>query len=256
MWHYLLKHPDLYAAALKEPHYFVHPEWRLGGPEKDHFTAALGQFIRGERTSAWGGLVNSERTYENLFAKIMHGKFRVEATPNYFHSEFAPNRIINACGKDTKVIVVLRDPVARTLSHYRFFRKLGWEREQFREAISLARDRVYVKGWAPTWDYLRYSQIQHPYLIWKHVFGNNMIAVSFDSLVNKPRLTLKEIFKWLGLMSPWYFRFKKTNATDASKHITADEAEKSIREQGVVDVDLEKSFLWSLFDGKKKNTAV
>ena len=45
-----------------------------------------------------------------------------EATPNYFYNFEAPERILR-CLPDIKLILVLRNPIERTVSHYNFLQQ-------------------------------------------------------------------------------------------------------------------------------------
>lgn len=219
----------------------------MGGPEKTLFTKALNRFRTGEKDTAWGGLVSSREEYEKLYYPIRHGLFRLDATPNYLHAENAAALIQRECGSQARIVVVFRDPLERALSHYRLFCKLGLEKEPFESAIALGKKRTEEMNWAPTWDYLKYSGIEKPYKHFKEIFGDRMLAISFDVLRRKPRKTLKEVFNWLGLTTPVFLWFRKSNTTNASGFISGFDAEKAVRLHGGIDLDAEREFLSKLF---------
>ncbi|XP_070708340.1 heparan sulfate glucosamine 3-O-sulfotransferase 3A1-like [Pempheris klunzingeri] len=63
-----------------------------------------------------------DRNYENgleweLMPKTLEGQITMEKTPSYFVTREAPARI-SAMSRDTKLIVVVRDPVTRAISDY------------------------------------------------------------------------------------------------------------------------------------------
>ncbi|XP_029953885.1 heparan sulfate glucosamine 3-O-sulfotransferase 3A1-like [Salarias fasciatus] len=55
--------------------------------------------------------------YRELMPKTLEGQITMEKTPSYFVTREAPARI-SAMSRDTKVIVVVRDPVTRAISDY------------------------------------------------------------------------------------------------------------------------------------------
>ncbi|HET6724737.1 MAG TPA: sulfotransferase domain-containing protein [Gammaproteobacteria bacterium] len=64
-----------------------------------------------------------------------------EATPDYIFDPRAPERIA-ACLPNVKLIVLLRDPVARAYSHYHHSIKWKMERLSFAEAIEAEEERL------------------------------------------------------------------------------------------------------------------
>ncbi|XP_074866915.1 heparan sulfate glucosamine 3-O-sulfotransferase 4 [Carettochelys insculpta] len=55
--------------------------------------------------------------YRNVMPKTLEGQITMEKTPSYFVTNEAPKRI-HAMAKDTKLIVVVRNPVTRAISDY------------------------------------------------------------------------------------------------------------------------------------------
>ncbi|XP_063817088.1 heparan sulfate glucosamine 3-O-sulfotransferase 3A1-like [Pseudophryne corroboree] len=80
----------------------VHPDIRAVGAEPHFFDRNY------ERGLAW---------YRELMPRTLDGQITMEKTPSYFVTKEAPARI-SAMSKDTKLIVVVRDPVTRIISDY------------------------------------------------------------------------------------------------------------------------------------------
>uniref|UniRef100_A0A8D0GRX2 Sulfotransferase n=1 Tax=Sphenodon punctatus TaxID=8508 RepID=A0A8D0GRX2_SPHPU len=55
--------------------------------------------------------------YRNVMPKTLEGQITMEKTPSYFVTNEAPKRI-HSMAKDTKLIVVVRNPVTRAISDY------------------------------------------------------------------------------------------------------------------------------------------
>lgn len=89
--HYVLRqHPDVLLVPDKEGHYFNND---------DNY----------QRGAQW---------YANKFAKHAGQQFVGDITPSYFIQEKCYRRIEETLGRDTKLILILRQPVTRAFSHY------------------------------------------------------------------------------------------------------------------------------------------
>ncbi|XP_026523402.1 heparan sulfate glucosamine 3-O-sulfotransferase 3B1-like [Notechis scutatus] len=80
----------------------VHPDVRAVGAEPHFFDRNY------ERGLTW---------YRELMPRTLDGQITMEKTPSYFVTKEAPARI-SSMSKDTKLIVVVRDPVTRAISDY------------------------------------------------------------------------------------------------------------------------------------------
>ncbi len=193
------KHPAIFAPAVKEPHFHLADRWPLNGPEGGEFTRPLADYLQGRRRSVWGGLLTEPNDYAALYQDGADAPWRMEATPNYFaEGGWMAQRLKERLGADIRIVIALRDPVERAYSHHRLFQSLGWENLPFADAMAAAPERR-EKGWAPTWDYPRYSQYAGPLAQWQSVFGDRVKVVSFDDLTWQPRAVIEDIQHWLGL---------------------------------------------------------
>nr|XP_056722507.1 heparan sulfate glucosamine 3-O-sulfotransferase 6 [Euleptes europaea] len=80
----------------------VHPDVRALGAEPHFFDRHY------HRGLLW---------YRNLMPRTLEGQITMEKTPSYFVTKEAPRRIYNM-SRDTKLIVVVRNPVTRAISDY------------------------------------------------------------------------------------------------------------------------------------------
>lgn len=193
------RHPEIYAPPVKEPHYYLAGNWFLGGPEEDAYRRPIREYLEGKRSSVWGGMVEDAADYGALYAPGASKRWRLEGTPNYL-AEGTPlaEQIAASAGHDARAIAVLRDPVDRIVSHYRLYRQHGWESLAFADAVAAAPERCR-SGWAPIWDYIRYSQYERAISEWSAVWGERLKVVSFDDLTWCPNEVVAELECWLGL---------------------------------------------------------
>lgn len=108
LYKYLLQHPAILPAYQKEIHYFTLPELYSKGQKwyRGHFPTKL---MRGQRLTG-------------------------EASPSYLFFPLVPQRV-HQMMPTTKLIVLLRDPVARAFSNYHHQVRRGLETLSFEEAI-------------------------------------------------------------------------------------------------------------------------
>ncbi len=84
---------------------------------------------------------HGEDWYTNQFEKAQPGQLRGEITPYYLFHEEVPKRI-HIFKSDIKLIILLRDPVERSLSQYFHSVRLGLEDLPIEEAISAEKKRL------------------------------------------------------------------------------------------------------------------
>jgi len=235
--------PGIFVPRVKEPHYHLADRWPLGGPEAETFTRPIAEYLAGRRRKVWGGLITSEAAYRSLYADAGQATWRIEATPNYFaEGGFMARRLADRLGPNLRVIVALRDPVARAVSHYRLFRQLGWEDRLFAEAIALGPERVR-NGWAPTWDYLRYSAIVDPLAEWRAVFGSRLHTVTAEAIRYTPHETFAAMGDWLGLPMAGVDLAAERNASDGGEDTDLAVAERAVAAEGRLNLSAERAAL-------------
>ncbi len=80
--------------------------------------------------------------YRGYF-KSRHSDLLVgEATPSYLAFPEVPERVRSTLGPECKIIIVLREPVARAVSHYFHERRLGFEKRDMYEAMVAEQDLI------------------------------------------------------------------------------------------------------------------
>lgn len=135
--------------------------------------------------------------HNSLFEGTAASKIYGESSTGYMIGEEVTQRILE-CLFNPKIIMVLRDPVERTFSHYRWRYKLGLEKRPFLKAV---RENGY--GYDPekpdTYGYMSYLQfskysIYIPLLI--DAFGKeNVLLLSSKMLREDTDKTLAECFR-------------------------------------------------------------
>jgi hypothetical protein len=180
LYAYLRWHPGITGPAWKEVSYFDRHYRRGGRWYRGHFPIRRGDRIVGE------------------------------ASPGYLFHPLAPERV-QATVPDVKLIVLLRDPVDRALSHYHHEVGLGREPLTFEEAIDAEPERTrgeeerllrepdyFSHAW---WDYTYLARGRYAEQLerWLAVFSREqLLVIPSDELAAEPGQTYGRALEFLG----------------------------------------------------------
>lgn len=148
--------------------------------------------------------------YQSCFAGASPSQCIGEITPYYLFHPHVAERIACDLGK-IRIIILLRDPVARTLSHYAHAYRHGFENLPLDQALNLEASRLTGAELELLKPDGRHKQHQEcSYLsrslyrrqverYWEHFGSQNVLVIPSEALFTSPREYLGEIFKFLGL---------------------------------------------------------
>jgi hypothetical protein len=183
LYAYLEQHPQL-AGVISYP---SHPSGRWVKKEV-HFFQQDERYERGER---W---------YRAHFHRPQPGVINFEATPDYLTSVRSPSRV-HALLPEVKMIVSLRDPVARAFSAYQHMRRLKLSDESFRDAL----EREFRQEGDPSvprqnWDLLRKGRYAESLERWFALYPREQFhIINFRDLAESPGATVAGVVAFLGL---------------------------------------------------------
>lgn len=166
-------HPQIEMSRVKEPHHF----------------AIDGRFAAGAAS------------HNALFAPSNNAVWRGEASTIYCLSEKARRRIYD-CLCSPKVILLLREPVARTISHFRWLTKLGHENRALGEAIradgfGFDAERHFDGFYRA---YVQFSKYATFVPLWREQFGaENVLILRSEALRANPSTQLRRCSDFLGV---------------------------------------------------------
>ncbi len=121
LFYYLSQHPQIVPSMAKEVHYF--DGGRLGGTD---------DYQKGTQ------FYTSHFPYASV---LKSGKLTFEATPSYIFHPLVPGRIHETLA-DVKMIVLLRNPTQRAISHYFHKKRTGVETLPMMEAFQQEEKRL------------------------------------------------------------------------------------------------------------------
>lgn len=170
--------------------------------------------------------------YASRFEKVSAGhKVTGEASPYYMFHPLAGERIRQEL-PDVKLIAVLREPVDRLLSHYRYEVERGHESESLESALSLEESRmageierlrtdVNYEGYAYRhFSYLRRGHYAEQIAHLQALFPvENILVLQSEQMFAHPNETLATAWRFLGLEPVHLDHLTPLNATSSRPDI-------------------------------------
>jgi hypothetical protein len=189
LYSYLASHPNVLPAVVKEINFWSH-RFEQGLPWYQSHFPAISQDIAKQQ-----GLMTGE------------------ASPSYFAHPEAPQRIKQAY-PNIRLIVSLRNPVERTISHY-------YDRVRRRQEVRPLDVAIYESlagnsspstsvDFVP--DYLRESCYSVNLKSWySHFEPEQIYVIKSENLLNQPAATSQSVFEYLGLPHHELRQYRKHN---------------------------------------------
>lgn len=180
---YLSDHPDVCGSTVKEISHFLTVRFREPSLPIDNYSQYFGHY-------------GDER-------------YRLEASPAYFLGRGELAETMKAALHDVKVILVLREPVSRCLSHFKFNKNmLTLPREMKLDEYFKKCQEMPYESFRERWSYIYYglaSGIYSNYIEeWIEIFGDDLHICFFDDLIQDAPGFTKRISRWLELDETFY----------------------------------------------------
>uniref|UniRef100_A0A4W5RM89 Sulfotransferase n=1 Tax=Hucho hucho TaxID=62062 RepID=A0A4W5RM89_9TELE len=184
----------------------VHPDLRAVGAEPHFFDRNY------ENGLEW---------YRELMPKTLEGQITMEKTPSYFVTREAPARI-SAMSRDTKLIVVVRDPITRAISDYTQTLSKNPDIPTFESLIFKNRTTGLIDT---SWSAIQIGIYAKHLDNWLQYFPMGQILfVSGESLISDPAGELGRVQDFLGLkriITDKHFYFNQTKGFSCLKKAEA-----------------------------------
>ncbi len=200
LYKYLEQHPDVVASLRKETNYF-------------NFRSANGEgWYRAHFASRWRRALERRRRGREPLS--------FEATSGYLFHPQAPARAA-ALVPEAKLVVLVRNPVDRAVSHYRHEVRAGTETLSFEEALDREPERLAGEAEkmaadpryrSHPWDrfaYVARGRYAEQLERWRRVFPpDRFLVVKSEDLYEEPAKVYREILRFLDLpeWTPTRFR--------------------------------------------------
>jgi len=174
----LAGHPDIAPAAVKETHYFL--------------------------PARWGKPLDPRAVYESYWVDAGDAPVRLEGTPAYFSGGPALVQAVRAVCGDARIVVVLREPVARLISYFTYQQARMRIPESMTLAEYLARadaltDADFHDPDNEVYFGVRGGMYADDLPDWVAEFGDDLLVLFFDDLVLHPHETVARAARFLGV---------------------------------------------------------
>ena len=222
---FLSKHNDVYMSPVKEPNYFSRDIKFENIPTYFKNSRNFNKINfdkEGKIISRHQLYINSLSDYHSLFGDFnLEYKYYCDASVSYLYSNLAAKEIFNY-NPNSKIIIVLRDPIERAFSHYLMDLRVG------RSTIKSFKQAVYEdmnnnnKLWGFSHLYIElglyYEQIKR----YINVFPKeNILILDFNLLKFSPLLFKEKLISFLSLSDSSYddeVIFAKENSASLPKN--------------------------------------
>jgi hypothetical protein len=195
----LAQHEDVFCCPVKEPNYFA---CDLATQESAGVAGRERPLIRGRPTSLLEpprvGLTTDYSAYLDLFHGWRGQQAIGEASTDYMSSLVAARQIA-AVAPEARIIIILRDPVARSYADYLMQKQIGHDLGSFEQEVAgelerLSKGAGEVRGIVASSLYA--PQIRR-YL--EHFPRRQILFLLFDELIAEPQRTLEIVFRHLSV---------------------------------------------------------
>jgi len=171
LYEYLKEHPDVYMSPIKEPHFLADKRKLM-----EHFDINIKDII------------TNEKDYLKLFQGAKNEKILGEASTSYLY--YTDPKIIKEKFPNSKIIIMLRNPIERAWSHYLMGIRGGFinpYKISFREAIN--KFPIIIRlGF--------YSKNVYRYL---KVFGSDLHIILFDDFRENTLEVIEKVYQFLDI---------------------------------------------------------
>lgn len=199
LFSYLAKHPNICGSTVKETCFFLPIRYGESLPAIDN--------------------------YQQYFDGCSNERWYLESTPGYFYGGKPLVQEIVTKLDRPKIIIVLRDPLKRLLSFYKFqinMLKLekGLSFSSYIECCLNLNDDDYSKRENNPFFGVEGGMYYKYINDWIDGFGDDLMVVWFEQLQNSPQELMKTISNWIGVDCDYYDEEKFTveNKTVAYKN--------------------------------------
>ncbi|WP_158247194.1 sulfotransferase family protein [Geothermobacter hydrogeniphilus] len=199
LYKWLANHPDVCASSLKETRFFLDEGYPL--PSAKRFD--------GQNLDSYDGFFTHCRNEGD--------KLRVEATPDYLYSKNAL-QIAELLPK-AKIVFILRDPVDRVVSWYKYARQRGFVSPgmSFEQYVRYQVDNPVTPETPVYMRALEQSRYEKYLEGFKSAFVDRLLVVDFLTLKNNPQHVMSEILLFANI-SPYEYLKDELKAENVSKN--------------------------------------
>lgn len=194
---WLATHANIGIAAIKEPNYFAQHEFPEAYVKKVHLNDVDPEsYVRKRSKKIMQFAIFRDRKHYEYLYKDLTQTWRLDASTTYLHADGAAEGMLEYT-PDARVIILIRDPVNRALSHYRLALRTG---RTSRSLIDELADEFNLVTPLPGRFLLRQSVYEAAVAKYRSIFpAEQLLELRFEDAVKDPQSTLASIASFLGI---------------------------------------------------------
>jgi hypothetical protein len=181
---YLSQHDDICLSQPKEPKYFS-------------YNAGIKAFKGPGDSKVLDNIVKTHEQYNSICIstkrEVVYGESSADNL--YYSSDVIPS--IKQYNKDSKIIIMLRNPVDRALSAYSHLRRDGREELSLKQALDEESKRI-KDGWEFIWHYQKAGFYFDDVKRYLDCFSNVKVII-YDDFVNDFECVMDSVYEFLGV---------------------------------------------------------
>lgn len=197
LYAYFSKHPDIFVPKKKEINYF--------------------------RPLRFNNQLKDISNYQKHYLEWVNQKYKLDASPHYIYGGQLIISKMKEVLPDHKVIIILRNPVYRFISYYKFLYQSRTVRDKSLKAflekcLSNVEKPMVVNNFhiraLPEGRYINFLRD------WKEAYDENLKVIFFEDLITNPQETMAEVAHWLQIdATPFNDEiYTQENKTKSVKH--------------------------------------
>ena len=195
-------HPDIYMSPLKEPNFFcsdIEPKNLNTDLKKKLEADHIEDWIQsGMPNSRWRAYLRDEKLYSALFAPALATQVTGEASVSYLYSTKAAENIHTA-KPNAKIIMILRNPIERSWSHFLMEVRLGIVDPSFKDAFE-STAKIQHPLWGNNPLFLHAGLYNEQIKRYQKLFNQSQLhIIIYDNYRNNPQEVLKKVYLFLGV---------------------------------------------------------
>lgn len=187
LYRYLSKHPNIEFPSIKEPGFLIAEFYKSLSKESPNYSRQQ-QYLVLEKDEY-------KQLYEGLNSELLG-----DASISYLYQyELAIKNIKEFCRKDVKIVFILRHPINRLLSQFKYVCELGFEPLSIEEALKSEESRL-KSGWSSIYAYKNQGLYSAGIRAFMEAF-ENVHVMFFEDLLKSPQDEMDALYNFLDVHS-------------------------------------------------------
>lgn len=191
----LEQHSRVYISPIKEPHYFVDELPRCLYEPSRFFD--LDEYFQNDFPKPLHiAKLNTEAQYKQLFSEQKGQQYLVDASTGYLHAPGASQRIYDY-NPDAHIVILLRNPLKRSFSHYKMDLGKGRIKKSF-DVLMNDQLTAYEDGSLPWYSHLGMSFYKEAVAQYTTLFSK-VHVIQFEDLTSRQEDIMNQLSEFLGI---------------------------------------------------------